>query len=642
MPALYSFTDRPGLTNVMLRNNIGEVSVTDYVFYPVTGDGLSSETAYTWNSGTINFATPADWTSVTSFSTLTVGATVTTGTVPGSGANVGLIAGAIAPGAFAFYTPDPANGDPFIGSNVYPVDVLLNSGSVALGDLLLAGFNQYASVAFLGSAPAQLPTLDIEGATLTVGGDILDTGSVTFPPINTPMGPITTVAAIGGGTIDLGQGASIDVAGTVAGTINFHFNDGSGDVLEIDGDSKLTPAAFAGTITGYTPGDTILLPNVPSNVSGVATTGSYNITTGVLAITVGDPVTIDLSIPGFASSSGPVALTPVGNGIEVAAVCFLAGTRIATPSGEMPVEELAVGDRVRTASGRIRPIVWIGTGRVLATRGRRSAATPVIVRKGALADNVPARDLRVTKGHSLFIDDVLIPVEFLVNHRTILWDDQAREVTIYHIELETHDVLVANGAPAESYRDDGNRWLFQNENAGWTLPPQPPCAPVVTGGPVVDAAWRRLQERAGPRKGLPLTDHADLHLVVDGKRVDAIERRDEMLVFRLNARPQAVRIRSRAAVPQELGLARDARPLGVALRRIVLAQSRRQSAIDANAPSLVSGFHAFEPDNGIRWTDGDAIVPAELFTGMSGPSMLMLHLGAATQYPDDGAVDVAA
>jgi len=61
--------------------------------------------------------------------------------------------------------------------------------------------------------------------------------------------------------------------------------------------------------------------------------------------------------------------------------------------------------------------VWIGIGKVLATRGRRNAATPVIVRKGALADNVPHHDLRVTKGHAFYVDGVLIPVEFLVNHR---------------------------------------------------------------------------------------------------------------------------------------------------------------------------------------------------------------------------------
>jgi hypothetical protein len=142
------------------------------------------------------------------------------------------------------------------------------------------------------------------------------------------------------------------------------------------------------------------------------------------------------------------------------ALCFCTGTQIATPDGERAVEELAVGDAVLTHRGKVVPITWIGSGRILATHGRRNAATPIIVHKGALADNVPNRHLCVTKGHSLYLDDVLIPVEFLVNHRSIVWDDRAQEVEIYHIELATHDILLANGAPAESYRDDGNRWLF--------------------------------------------------------------------------------------------------------------------------------------------------------------------------------------
>ena len=66
--------------------------------------------------------------------------------------------------------------------------------------------------------------------------------------------------------------------------------------------------------------------------------------------------------------------------------------------------------------------------------GSRNAATPVIVRRGALADNVPNRDLYLTKGHSLHLNGSLIPVEFLVNHRSIVWDDRAQEVEIYHIE----------------------------------------------------------------------------------------------------------------------------------------------------------------------------------------------------------------
>jgi uncharacterized repeat protein (TIGR03803 family) len=323
-------------------------------------------------------------------------------------------------------------------------------------------------------------------------------------------------------------------------------------------------------------------------------------------------------------------------------ICYLPGTQIATPSGEVPVEQLAVGDLAMTLRGEARRIVWIGEGRVLATRGRRTAATPVIVRKGALADNVPHHDLRITKAHSLYIDDVLIPVEFLVNHRSILWDDRAQEVTLYHIELETHDVLLANGAPAESYRDDGNRWLFRNANSGWSRPPQEPCAPVLTGGAVVDAAWRRLLERAGPRSSLPLTEDADLHVLADGRRLDAAEHTGQVHVFHLPAVPSALRIVSRAAAPAELGLARDPRALGVALRRLVVREGTRFRVTEAQDDRLADGFHAFEADPAFRWTDGDAAIPAELFAGFKAPFELVLHVGGTARYLADGAVQRAA
>ena len=222
----------------------------------------------------------------------------------------------------------------------------------------------------------------------------------------------------------------------------------------------------------------------------------------------------------FVLSAFDGATTADSSAIAVTTLCFCAGTRIATPGGETPVERIAAGDLVLNHRGETRPVAWVGVGRVLATRGRRTAATPVIVRKGALADNVPHHDLRVTKGHAVYLDDVLIPIEFLVNHRSIVWDDRAQEVELYHLELDTHDVLLANGAPAESYRDDGNRWLFRNANSGWDMPPQEPCAPVLTGGPIVDAAWQRLLDRAGGPGRMPTTDEPDVHLVADGRRID--------------------------------------------------------------------------------------------------------------------------
>jgi hypothetical protein len=323
-------------------------------------------------------------------------------------------------------------------------------------------------------------------------------------------------------------------------------------------------------------------------------------------------------------------------GTQVETLCFCQGTPISTPNGERLVENLTAGDSVTTASGEQRRVVWIGTGHVMVTRGRRSPATPVIVKRGALADNVPYADLRVTKGHSLFLEGVLIPVEFLVNHRSIIWDDHAQEVGLYHVELETHDVLLAAGAPAESYRDDGNRWLFRNYNDAWDLPPREPCAPILTGGGKVDAIWRRLLDRAGPRPGLPLTDAPDLHLLVDGQRVDAASCVQGDYTFELRGKPVSVRVVSRSAVPAELGLARDSRELGVALTQIVVRQNVQLRVTEAADPLLEAamdhGFHAFEPGLGLRWTNGDSMLPEAIFEAFDGPFELMLRVGCTSQY----------
>nr|WP_294563630.1 Hint domain-containing protein [uncultured Rhodopila sp.] len=354
------------------------------------------------------------------------------------------------------------------------------------------------------------------------------------------------------------------------------------------------------------------------------------------------------------SSDETVSPSPSGNGYVggqstvpgiwaiTSIACFLPGTHILTDRGEVLVEKLELGDKLVTLGGPTRPLRWIGKGQVLATRGRRNAATPIIVRKGALTPNVPHHDLRVTKGHSLFLDGILIPAEFLVNHRTIHWDDRAQEVTVYHLELETHDVLLANGAPAESYRDDGNRWLFQNANSAWDLPPQEPCAPVLTGGPLVDAVWRRLLDRAGPRAGVPLTNDPDLHLLVDGGRLDVAMRSGDFYIFNLPRAPSEVRIISRAASPQELGLARDPRCLGVAVRRMVVRRKAQFRTFEAADERLVEGFHAFEVDQGFRWTDGDALVPPEMFKVLVDPIEVVLHIGATAQYVEGIAASRAA
>ncbi len=200
---------------------------------------------------------------------------------------------------------------------------------------------------------------------------------------------------------------------------------------------------------------------------------------------------------------------------------------------------------------------------------------------------------------------------------------------------------LANGAPAESYRDDGNRWLFHNPNSGWEKAAPPPCATVLTGGPGVDAVWRRLLDRAGPRPAMPLTDDPGLHLIVDGVRVDIRKRRGPTYVFRLPTSASRIVIASNEAVPSELRIARDHRSLGVAVRRVTLRQGGRSIRLDANDQRLTAGFHGYQADDRLRWTDGRTALPEAGFGGLAPGAEVTLHLGGTMRYPEEGSPQVS-
>jgi hypothetical protein len=280
-------------------------------------------------------------------------------------------------------------------------------------------------------------TLTLSDATLTDAGSLVNDGRILLDPST-----MTVASLTGSGSVTIGSASTLLVQGTVSDIETIDFTDGTGRL-------QLLPGAFSGAIN-LLAGDMLVLTGITNAAS--ATLVSSN----TLQVNLSDDPSIDLTLSASFPNETFHVETVAGN-VEITTLCFCAGTLIGIQGGEVPVEHLAVGDTVQTWAGGTRRVTWIGVGKVLVTRGRRSAATPVIVRKGALADNVPARDLHVTKGHSLLIDDVLIPVEFLVNHRSILWDDRAQEVSLYYVELDRHVVLVADGAPAESYRDDGNR-----------------------------------------------------------------------------------------------------------------------------------------------------------------------------------------
>ena len=138
---------------------------------------------------------------------------------------------------------------------------------------------------------------------------------------------------------------------------------------------------------------------------------------------------------------------------------------------------------------------WIGYRHVRADRHRDPRAVwPIRIAAGALGDGMPARDLFLSPEHALYLDGHLVPAQLLVNGRTITRERRSA-VTYFHVELPEHDVILAEGAPSESYLDTGNRSDF--ENAG----------PVIAAHPMfgadADAIWQARacapQCRQGPR-----------------------------------------------------------------------------------------------------------------------------------------------
>jgi glucose/arabinose dehydrogenase len=305
--------------------------------------------------------------------------------------------------------------------------------------------------------------------------------------------------------------------------------------------------------------------------------------------------------------------------------CFCRGTLILTDRGEVPVEELAIGDRVKTLSGNYKPIVWIGFGRVLVTRANR-LARPIVVRRGALADDLPRRDLYLTHGHALYLEGALIPVEHLVNHRSIAWDDTARIVEYYHIEFEDHDLLFAEGALAESYYDASNRAFFQNTRersaAGGV---KPTCAPVLNRGEIVETVWAMLFERAGGQLEVDTTDDANLHLVLDGERINPTAIEGSVYSFTVKRPPSRnLLLCSRSGVPSQLGLSRhDHRLLGVAIKQVILHHAGIQTYFDYDAPQCREGG-CYLPETGYCWTDGEFELPARFFTLLNGGFTLVV------------------
>ena len=167
-------------------------------------------------------------------------------------------------------------------------------------------------------------------------------------------------------------------------------------------------------------------------------------------------------------------------------VCFLRGTRLQTSAGEVAIEDLKIGDGLVTSGGATRPIRWIG--RIVAKRNSSGDwpedAVPIRVARDAFGAGNPHRDLYLSPAHLVHLDGLLIPIGNLINGRSVASVNvDADQLEYFHVELETHDVVLAEGAPCETLLTTAEKLAaFDNAEEYYALYGVPadmaPCAPL--------------------------------------------------------------------------------------------------------------------------------------------------------------------
>ena len=146
--------------------------------------------------------------------------------------------------------------------------------------------------------------------------------------------------------------------------------------------------------------------------------------------------------------------------------CFVKGTLILTPAGPTNVDYLQIGDEVITLSGSTKKIIWIGRRNYTSENCRQNPIIlPIKICANAIGPKTPSTDLYISRQHAIFIANSLVPSFHLCNGITIRpVTDLSAGLEYFHIELEAHDVIIANGCPCETFIDHNSRSSFENEN----------------------------------------------------------------------------------------------------------------------------------------------------------------------------------
>ncbi|MGD7069829.1 Hint domain-containing protein [Acetobacter sp. AAB5] len=507
------------------------------------------------------------------------GTTVDT-TITGSGAAVYMYSGSVASGT----TSITSGGEAILSDNAIADSIIVESGSlVSAGD-----------------------------SSTIVSASVNSGGSITFGDNATLSGTVTLQNG-GSATIQSGTSGTIDMVGSRnAGVVISGLTSGGIVTTMISG--------FNGTSAGDSDG--IELAGLKAaDITSVTYPTADQVT---LSLTNGATVTLNIA----GAEKAGYTLVPDANGDLIYEVCFLSGSMIRTPDGDVAVEDIQIGDQVVTFDWESnksipRPVTWVGKthATIRPDLPHDEAGYPVRILKDAIADGVPYKDMLITAEHSLFFDGKFVPVRMLVNGVSIFYDTSITSYDYYHVETEQHSVITADGMLTESYLDTGNRRAFRQEGKIATLRhatqswESDAAAPLCVERAFVEPLFRKLKARntSGARaEHAELVMDPDLYLLTENNTPIRPFRHDgQHYSFMLPANTAGVRIVSRASRPADVigPFVDDRRFMGVAVAEVRLLCANQAYDITPHLQAeKPEGWHN-EGWADCAWTNGNAILP---------------------------------